>query len=129
MQDDRHFLIVARYVERNALRAGLVIRAEQWRWSSLWRRSHPAADAKQAIPLSDWPVPRPADWVQWVNEPQTRAEVERLRNCIAKGRPFGDDRWQAQTTVALGLESSHRRKILRGHHSFFRPPPPLARKF
>ena len=28
MQDDRHFLIVARYVERNALRAGLVKRAE-----------------------------------------------------------------------------------------------------
>ena len=29
--DDEHYLRVLRYVERNALRAGLVRRAEQWR--------------------------------------------------------------------------------------------------
>ncbi len=32
---DEHLLTVLRYVERNALRAGLVERAEQWPWSSL----------------------------------------------------------------------------------------------
>ena len=32
---DGHFLRVCRYVERNPLRAGLVTRAEDWRWSSL----------------------------------------------------------------------------------------------
>ncbi len=37
IQDDEHFFVVCRYVERNALRAGLVKRAEQWRWGSLWR--------------------------------------------------------------------------------------------
>ena len=30
VQDDRHFLIATRYVERNALRAGLAERAEAW---------------------------------------------------------------------------------------------------
>jgi putative transposase len=114
VQDDRHFLIVARYVERNALRAGLVERtggAEQWHWSSLWRRTHPplpAADPRQAIALAEWPVPAPADWLNWVNEPQTQTELEQLRRCIAKGRPFGDDRWQRQTAEELGLESSDR---------------------
>jgi putative transposase len=45
VQSDEHFLTVARYVERNAVRANLVARAEAWRgpeawrWSSLWRRS------------------------------------------------------------------------------------------
>ncbi len=39
VQDDGHFLTVCRYVERNALRAGLVERAERWRWCSLWRRA------------------------------------------------------------------------------------------
>jgi putative transposase len=37
IQDDEHFLKVCRYVERNALRAGLTNRAEAWRWSSLFR--------------------------------------------------------------------------------------------
>ncbi len=37
IQDDEHFFVVCRYVERNALRAGLVSRAEDWRWGSLWR--------------------------------------------------------------------------------------------
>src|SRR5436305_82424 len=36
IQDDEHFLTVCRYVERNALRAHLVKRAENWRWGSLW---------------------------------------------------------------------------------------------
>ncbi len=38
IQSDGHFLIVTRYVERNARRAGLVTRAEDWRWGGLWRR-------------------------------------------------------------------------------------------
>ena len=32
IQEDRHFLIVCRYVERNALRANLVEHAEDWPW-------------------------------------------------------------------------------------------------
>ena len=31
IQDDQHFLVACRYVERNALRAGLVKRAEDWK--------------------------------------------------------------------------------------------------
>ena len=37
IQDDEHFLVVCRYVERNALRAELVARAEDWRWGSFLR--------------------------------------------------------------------------------------------
>jgi putative transposase len=35
IQDDAHFFVVCRYVEQNALRAGLVSRAEDGRWGSL----------------------------------------------------------------------------------------------
>ena len=38
VESDDDFYQVARYVERNALRANLVSRAEDWRWSSLGRR-------------------------------------------------------------------------------------------
>jgi putative transposase len=35
VEKDDHFLKVCRYVERNAMRANLVDRAEDWRWCSL----------------------------------------------------------------------------------------------
>ena len=63
VQTDEHFLTVARYVERNALRAKLVKRAEQWQWSSLWRWAR--RDPKLLAFLSDWPVERPRQWVGW----------------------------------------------------------------
>jgi len=53
-----------------------VERAESWRWSSLRRveREDPAFPI-----LSTWPLPRPTDWLQIVNQPQTEAEVAVLR--------------------------------------------------
>ena len=54
VQSDGHFLIVCRYVERNPLRAGLVARAEDWRWSSLWRRGKEGLSTPPW--LSPWPV-------------------------------------------------------------------------
>ena len=64
VQDDEHFLVVCRYVERNALRAGLVKRAEDWRWGSLNRW----LDAPERDPhlLSPWPIPRAPRWVERV---------------------------------------------------------------
>lgn len=56
METDEHFYTVLRYVERNALRANLVNRAEDWRWSSLWRRHFGNAESRKL--LSDWPLPR-----------------------------------------------------------------------
>src|SRR5271170_188212 len=38
VEDNDHLYTLLRYVERNALRAGLLKRAEQWLWSSLGHR-------------------------------------------------------------------------------------------
>lgn len=102
VQDDDHFLTVCRYVERNALRAGLVRRAQAWRWCSLWRRT--AGDAAAQALLGPWPVPLPANWTSWVNEPQSESELESLRRCVTRGRPFGSDEWVSGAVRALGLE-------------------------
>src|ERR1700758_3734011 len=55
VQEDEHLFTVCRYTERNALRANLVARAQDWRWCSLWRRCH-FADREV---LSDWPIAIP----------------------------------------------------------------------
>ncbi len=102
IQEDDHLLIVLRYVERNALRANLVERAQDWRWSSL-------GPVWEGAPLlAPGPVRRPTDWLTFVNEPQTDKEVERLRECTRRRRPFGALPWQKQTAARLGLEASLR---------------------
>ena len=76
VQADDHFLTVCRYVERNGLRGGLAPRPDTWRWSSLWRREHGSRDDRAL--LSEWPVRCPRDWLSWVKQPQTEAELESL---------------------------------------------------
>ncbi|MGA2706323.1 MAG: transposase [Isosphaeraceae bacterium] len=72
VETEDYFYQVVRYVERNALRANLLERAESWRRSSLRRVER----EDTAFPiLSAWPLPRPTDWLQLVNQPQTEAEV------------------------------------------------------
>ncbi len=106
VQTDDHFLAVARYVERNALRAEKVRRAENWRWCSLWR--HEQRDPKLRAFLSDWPVDRPRNWVGFVNRPETGTELDALRTSVQRGRPFGDEPWQQRIAKRLDLESTLR---------------------
>ena len=105
VQTDEHFLTVCRYVERNALRAKLVKRAESWQWSSLWRRTQ---GVKQSQWLADWPLSRPRQWLKLTNESQTDEELEAVRQCVQRGRPFGKEPWVQRTTRRLNLESTLR---------------------
>ena len=107
VQADGHLLTICRYVERNALSAGLVERAEDWRWSSLWAREHGGDDELRSV-LAEWPVDRPADWVRVVNRPITPRELERVQGSLARGRPLGEDGWVARTVRRLGLQHTVR---------------------
>jgi len=120
VQEDGHFLAVCRYVERNALRAGLVAVAEEWRWSSLWRRER--GDAASRALLSEWPVERPADWLGRVSNAPPEPELAALRVCAQRGRPYGGDRWVDGTVSRYGLQSTMRspgRPRKRGQEPFF----------
>jgi putative transposase len=104
IDQDQHLLSVLRYVERNPLRANLVAAAEDWPWSSLSAWCRPAL-----VPFLDpGPVPRSADWVAYVNRPETEAELARLRYSAGRQAPFGNDSWVRCTAATLGLESSLR---------------------
>src|SRR5688572_1014542 len=100
VQDDAHFTTVLRYVERNPVRAGLVRRAERWPWSSA--SAAPVANAPP-IAISRWPVARRADWLSWVNAPQSAAEEEAVRRSIRFGRPLGSPTWVSRMERRLGL--------------------------
>lgn len=106
VQDDEHFYVVCRYVERNALRAKKVKRAEEWRWGSLWRwLQKPEPDPKL---LSRWPLARLSRWTERVNEPLTKGELDAVRLSAQRGRPLGTDDWVDKVVKQHGLESTIR---------------------
>lgn len=107
IQRDGHFLSVCRYVERNALRAGIVESAQGWRWSSLWVRGKEEGPMKGR--LAAWPVERPGDWVARVNRAQGEKELAALKVSLERGRPYGEEGWVARTAKRLGIESALRK--------------------
>jgi putative transposase len=107
IEADEHLVTVGRYTERNAQRAGLVDRAEDWRWGSLWQRTHDHTDKRPE--LSAGPVPLPGDWTEWVNAPLTAAEEGAIRRCSRRGQPFGQEAWVETIMKQHGLQSTRRR--------------------
>ena len=114
-------MTVCRYVERNALTARVVERAEDWQRSSLWVRRN-GSDELKAL-LSDWPVDRPRNWVQAVNAAWTAKELDAVRTCIERNRPFGSRPWQEATASKLGLMHTIRPEGRPRKPA--EPPPPL----
>ena len=104
VQTNDYLLQLFRYVERNALRAKLVQKAEDWRWSSLYIREKGNENQKKI--LDQWPVDVPSDYIFWANEPQTSEELELLRRSVIKGKPYGDDDWTGDIIKKFNLKST-----------------------
>jgi len=95
-------LTVCRYVERNALRAGLVARAEAWPWSS--------AAQSSGVPLSAWPFERPSNWRAWINQDESGVALAEVRRSVTKNRPFGSEEWVAEVVSQWKLASTLRER-------------------
>jgi putative transposase len=106
VQTDAHLLTVCRYVERNALRAHLVERAERWRWGSLWLRE--SGQGTSGLLVEDGPIARPAQWVEWVNAAETEPELTAVRQSVVRSQPFGETSWVEVMVDRLSLYMTQR---------------------
>jgi putative transposase len=106
VESDEHLWTVCRYVERNALRAELCQQAEDWQWSSVWRRESGSPDSRGV--LSEWPIERPQDWLRRLNRAEHPRELEAVRRCINRGQPYGSAPWVERIAAEFGLESAFR---------------------
>lgn len=79
--DERHYFAALRYVEANALRAGLVERAEDWPWGSLWERLTGGRSL-----LTPSPAALPPEWRGVVNGIQPTEELDLFRAPRPRGR-------------------------------------------
>ncbi len=106
VEEDEYFIQAARYIESNPLRAELVKKAQDWHWSSLWRRLK--GDKGEKALLSSWPIPAPKNYVKLLNKQQEEKELELIRLSVNKGKPYGEDSWIIKIAQKLGLNSTLR---------------------
>jgi putative transposase len=109
IQNDEHLLTVLRYIEANPLRAALVMRAEEYPWSSY--RAHGLGEADELIDrlitydeLSPRPSERARKWAEKVHRPLDKAVLDAIRRSNATGLPYGDEAWTKRLAKRLELD-------------------------
>lgn len=106
-QNENHFLTLVKYVEQNALKANLVKNAEDWQWSSGWRKINGTIKHREI--LSPWPVSEPEDYLIWINTVLSQDKEDIIENSIVKSNPFGEDYWVNEIVKRFGLEQTLRK--------------------
>ncbi|KKS84900.1 MAG: hypothetical protein UV60_C0013G0017 [Parcubacteria group bacterium GW2011_GWA2_43_11] len=91
VQSTTYLTTVITYVEQNPLRAKLVEKAEDWKWSSLWRREK--GNSKQKELLHNLPIDLPHDYLTLVNDTPKKEQLETIRYSVNKGKPYGTLKW------------------------------------
>jgi putative transposase len=109
IQNDEHLLTVLRYIEANPLRAGIVERAEDYRWSSY--HAHAVGAINELVDplvafqeLSPSAKVRQTKWARIVHRPIDEAKLAAIRRSSATGLPYGSDAWVKRLARKLDLD-------------------------
>jgi putative transposase len=89
--DERHLMAAARYVERNPVRAGLVNKPWDWKWSSA--RAH-IGDEQEIFSeeefLNEMGI-KPNHWREYLNDFDNEVWIKEIRQHTLNGRPLGSE--------------------------------------
>ena len=94
-----HLWSALAYVERNAVRAGMVEAAEDYPWSSAAAHAS-GIDPTGLLDMAWWQNEGPKNWSATLNEEQADG-VQELRKCTYAGRPFGSPDFVREIRVPL----------------------------
>ena len=106
IEADKHLVDVIRYIEQNPMRANLVPRAQDWRWSSLFRRRR--GNKEDLKLLSALPTELPANYEESVNAVLQENSIKTIRYSVLKGAPHGSDEWVAHMVDEYNMEGTQR---------------------
>jgi len=106
VEKDEYLRWVIRYIEQNPLRAGLVKRAEDWKWSSLYVREKESEKKKKL--LSNSPIALEKNYLHSVNTIIKKDDLEKIRYSVNKGKPYGSDKWSNYMIEKYDLKSTIR---------------------
>jgi putative transposase len=100
VMDDAYLWNAVRYVERNPIRAGLIARAENYRWSSA--AAHCGLRSDRLL-SNDLPfLGLVEDWSAWLAVPNLREHDDLIRQHTESGYPCGSDEFITQLEHKLG---------------------------
>ena len=90
--DEAYLWAAVRYVERNPVRAGMVPRAEDYRWSSAAAHCGNRVDGLLSLE-SGWgrPFAEMENWSAWLSDGGATEEVQMLRRNVEMGLPCGSE--------------------------------------
>ncbi len=102
--DERHLYAAMQYIENNPVKARLVKKAEDYRWSSAFAH----VNGKKDMVLADdcYMVERIKDWPSYLREKEDTILVADIRQSTKTGRPCGDNRF------VMRMEKLLERKLL-----------------
>jgi putative transposase len=98
VQQESYYMTLLHYIEANALRAGLVTKAEDYMYASLYERIH-----HNRTLLNEPYMTLPVEWEKMVNNSLSAYDLDTLRNSVNRQSPLGDHEWQIETASKLGL--------------------------
>ena len=94
VMDERHTIACARYIERNPVRAKLVKKPWDWKWSSA--RAHCAMidhDTYGVKSLFDYVPDCQKGWRKFIEDMDNAEEIKRIREQTKRGRPLGESQF------------------------------------
>jgi putative transposase len=99
VMDEPYLLAAARYIELNPVRAGLVLVAAQWRWSSA--RAHVCGRDDRLVKVAPL-LAMVADWNALLDSAVPEEELAELRRHVRTGRPLGDETFVGRLEETVG---------------------------
>ena len=102
VMDDDYLVTALRYVERNPVRAGIVRKPWQWKWSSAGEhvgQRNGIIDIENITTLIDT---SDEEWKDYIDLAENREEVENIRKHTLLGRPLGTEDFIAKLGKRLG---------------------------
>ena len=106
VESERYLLTVYRYIELNPVRAGMVVAAEQYRWSSvhanLALRTDPLVTPHASfVAMGNDDATRAGAYRQWLAEGISADDLTTIRYHLQQERALGDLRFQRMVEKAL----------------------------
>jgi putative transposase len=99
VMDEAHLFYAVRYVSLNPVRAKLVLKAQDWRWSSV--AAHLSGKDDKLVKVAPI-LERFGDFAALLGSPEDETAFKSLRQSETTGRPLGGEHWIEQLEKLTG---------------------------